>query len=132
MDCQAFLAKVEGRRRDGHRLVMINATAVKATPEGAGDGCELLWTFERQGQLEHLRERVADGEEVPSVSGLYPFAWLYENEVRELFGVNVTGLNVDLKGQLYRTAVKVPLSLKAIRARVAARAAAAPAKGKKS
>ena len=134
MDCQAFLAKVEGRRRDGHRLVMINATALKATPERPGEGAELIWTFERQGQLEHLREQVHGDEEVPSVSGFFPFAYLYENEIRELFGVNVTGLNVDFKGQLYRTVVKVPMTARAIRQRAEAVAAAkAPtAKEKKS
>ena len=59
------------------------------------------------------------------MSAIYPFSYLYENEVRELFGVKVTGLSVDFKGQLYQTSTKVPFSPKAIRARLDAQ------KGKK-
>jgi ech hydrogenase subunit D len=132
MDRQSFLEKVESYHKDGYRLVMINATVLKPGPGVAEDGCELMWTFEKANQLEHVRERVVPGDEVPSVSGVYPFAHLYENEIRELFGLNVVGLNVDWKGQLYRTNQKVPLSPKAIRERLEAAAAAKATKGKKS
>jgi ech hydrogenase subunit D len=132
MDRQSFLDRVARYRDDGYRLVMINATVLKPGPGVAEDGCEMIWTFEKANQLEHLRERVVPADEVPSVSGLYPFAHLYENEIRELFGLNVVGLNVDWKGQLYRTSQKVPLSPKAIRERLEAAAAAKAAKGKKS
>jgi hypothetical protein len=42
-----------------------------------------------------------------------------------LFGIDVTGLGLDLGGQLYKTATKVPFSHAAIKARLAAREAAA-------
>lgn len=140
MDRDGFLARVEAFHTDGFRLVMINATTLKPGPGAAapgGDGCELMWTFEKGGQLEHLRERVTAEDAIPSVSGVYGFAYLYENEIRELFGLNITGLNVDWKGQLYRTTTKIPFSPSAIRKRLeeaAAKAAAkaAAAKGKKS
>lgn len=112
---ETLLERVAELRRDGHRLCIIDAVAVPA--EGAVD---ITWTFEKGGKLAHLRERVAAGAEVPSVSGLYPFAYLYENELRELFGVVVTGLNVDLKGQLYQTSTKIPMSPRAIRERLEA------------
>ncbi len=120
MDATAFLERVQALQRDGYRLLMINATAIASTED-----VELTWSFEKHGHLEHWREQVPPEQEVPSVSGLYPFAYLYENEVRELFGVKVTGLNVDFKGQLYQTSTKVPFSAKAIRARLDAQ------KGKK-
>ena len=41
-------------------------------------------------------------------------------EIIELFGVKVVGVNVDFKGQLYQTTTKVPMSPKAIRARLLA------------
>ena len=49
---------------------------------------------------------------------MYWPAFLYENEIRELFGVQVDGINVDLQGQLYKTAEKIPFSPSAIRARL--------------
>ena len=137
MDRDGFLARVEAYHQDGFRLMMINATALKPGPGVAAEGCELMWSFEKAGQLEHLRERVTAEDAIPSVSGVYGFAYLYENEIRELFGLNITGLNIDWKGQLYRTTTKIPFSPSAIRKRleeVAAKAAAAKAeaKGKKS
>jgi ech hydrogenase subunit D len=120
MDTTTFLARVAKYQQNGHRLLMINATALPL-PAGDDDGAvELTWSFEKGGALEHLRERVLLDEEVPSVSAIYPFAYLYENDLRELFGVKVTGLNVDFKGQLYQTSTKVPFSPKAIRARLEA------------
>lgn len=86
----------------------------------------MSWSFEKENRIEHLRERVLPGEEVPSVSSIYAFSFLYENEIRELFGIEVTGMLIDFKGELYKTATKVPLSPKAIRQRLEA------AKGKQS
>ncbi|HEX8938789.1 MAG TPA: NADH-quinone oxidoreductase subunit C [Candidatus Limnocylindrales bacterium] len=120
MDGGAFLDRVAAYARDGWRLVLINTTAVlpgEATPDGAFD---VSWSFARGAELEHLAERVLPGEAVPSISGSFPGAFLYENEMRELFGVEVTGIDVDLQGQLYRTATRVPFSPSAIRARLEA------------
>ena len=76
-----------------------------------------------------IRETVGTGDEVPSVSDFFGAAFLYENELRELFGINVTGIGVDLKGQLYKTATRVPFSHRAVSARLAASGAATPAPG---
>ena len=121
MDGPAFLAKVARYRQDGFRLVMVNATAVtRANGDGGGDGgaVELTWSFEKAGRLEHVRELVTEADEVPSITSSFPSAYLAENEMRELFGVRMTGLSVDLDGQLYQTSSKVPFSSKAIRARL--------------
>jgi ech hydrogenase subunit D len=125
MDTADFLERVAQHQREGYRLVMINASSVPPkTPDDAG-AVELAWTFEKGGALDHLRERFLPGAQVPSISNSYPYAFLYENEITELFGVEVVGRNVDFKGQLYQTATRVPMSPKAIRARLDA------AKGKK-
>jgi ech hydrogenase subunit D len=118
MDAMALRSRVEALRGEGYRLLMINATALLA--KGSEGLVEIAWSFEKAGELVHLTERVTTEEEVPSVSAHYPFAYLYENEIVELFGVNVVGRNVDFKGELYQTPVKVPMSLKAIRARLEA------------
>jgi ech hydrogenase subunit D len=126
MDGPAFLERVRAYHDGGHRLVLINATALRAAPDVVEGTCDLSWTFEKDDRLEHLRERVAPGGAVPSVTGIYLFAYLYENELAELFGVNVTGISVDFKGELYRTATKVPFSAKAIRERLEAGKARQP------
>lgn len=122
MDGAAFLARVAEYRADGWRLAMINTTSILPT-EGMEHGAfDISWSFARDGDLEHLREQVLPGEEVPSISASFGAAFLYENEMRELFGVNVTGMALDLKGQLYKTATIVPFAPSAIRARLDAMA----------
>jgi hypothetical protein len=91
----------------------------------APDIFEMAWAFARDGQFETIREQIVPGDAVPSISDFFGAAFLYENEIRELFGINVTGIGVDLRGQLYQTATKVPFSHAAIKARLAAVAAAA-------
>ncbi len=115
MDATAFQAGVAKLKQDGYRLVMINATSVVG--ENAVD---LAWSFERGGAYEHLRERVPAADEVPSIQASYPYAFLYENEIVELFGVKIVGLLVDFKGQLFQSSTKVPMAPSAIRARLEA------------
>jgi ech hydrogenase subunit D len=119
MDRQAFLDRVGAYQRDGWRLAIINTTSILPA-EGMEEGAfDVSWSFAQDdGRLEHLRERVLPGEEVPSISASFGAAFLYENEMRELFGVNVTGITPDLKGQLYKTSSIVPFAPSAIRARL--------------
>jgi ech hydrogenase subunit D len=118
---EEFLAAARAYQRGGWRLALVNATAVLPAPGAEAGGFELCWSFEKNGRLEHLRSAVAADEEVPSISDLFGSAFIYENEIRDLFGVKVTGIAVDFKGELYRTATKVPMSPRAIRERLEAR-----------
>ena len=119
MDSQAFLDRVGAYHRDGWRLAIINTTSILPSEEAEGGAFDISWSFAQDdGRLEHLREHVLPGEEVPSISAYFGAAFLYENEMRELFGVNVTGIALDLKGQLYKTSTIVPFAPSAIRARL--------------
>jgi ech hydrogenase subunit D len=118
MDTETFLARVAEYHDGGWRLALINAASVLPNdelPEGAVD---ITWAFAREAELDRIRERLTPGSAVPSISILFPAAFLYENEIRELFGIDVTGMSVDLKGQLYKTAEKIPFSPSAVRARL--------------
>jgi ech hydrogenase subunit D len=46
---------------------------------------------------------------------IYPNAFLYENEIHDLFGVAIKNINIDYRGTLYRTAIKVPFSVENIK-----------------
>jgi ech hydrogenase subunit D len=120
MDGGAFLDRVGAYARDGWRLVVINATSLLPTEEIEDGAFDLTWSFAREREFEHLRERVLPGDEVPSISAHYPASFLYENELRELFGIDVTGIAVDFGGQMYRTGERVPFAPGAIRARLEA------------
>ncbi len=89
---------------EGYRLVQIGCT----TLPGA---YELTYSFDREYRFRNLRFTVTKGEEVPSISVIYPNAFLYENEIHDLFGVVITHIAVDYRGTLYRTAVGTPFSI---------------------
>jgi ech hydrogenase subunit D len=133
MDKAAFLVRVGEYHKNGWRLAIINATTVPS-PDGATSGVfEISWGFAHELEFETIRETVTTADEVPSVSEFFGAAFLYENEMRELFGINVTGIGLDLGGQLYKTSVKIPFSHAAVKARLEATAAAnAAASGKKA
>ena len=42
-------------------------------------------------------------------------AFLYENEIHDLFGVVVKNINIDYGGTLYRTAIKTPFSVQNVK-----------------
>ncbi len=93
---------------EGYRLVQIGCTTL---PEGY----ELTYSFDREYKLRHLRFLAAPGEEVPSISVIYPGAFLYENEIHDLFGVAITHIAVDYRGTLYRTAIEKPFSVEQVK-----------------
>ncbi len=91
----------------GYRLVQI--CGAKTPSE-----MYLLYSFEKLDlTLETLRLDVQVGDTVPSISGVYFAAFLYENEIHDLYGVNVSGMAVDFQGTFYETAVKQPFSVTA-------------------
>jgi ech hydrogenase subunit D len=47
---------------------------------------------------------------LPSISSIYLCAILYENEIHDLFGVQVAGMAIDFKGKFYKTAIKYPFA----------------------
>lgn len=60
--------------------------------------------------LETLRVIVEREEEVPSITAIYPYAFLYENEMKELFGVNIQMINLDFNNKLYRIETETPFA----------------------
>lgn len=120
MDAPAFLDRVAAYARDGWRLVVLNATSLLEGVGSADGAFDITWSFAREREFEHLRERVLAGDAVPSIAAHYPASFLYENELRELFGIDVTGIALDFRGQLYRTGERVPFAPGAIRARLEA------------
>ena len=99
---QSLLERVGELRKQGYRLVQIGATRL---PEHV----ELTYTFDLANRLTNLRLQVlAEGARLPSISGIYWCAFLYENELHDLFNVQVDGMAVDFHGHLYETTVKFP------------------------
>jgi len=98
----ALRDKVGAKRQQGCRLVQISATRLP-------DQVELTYSFDLNSQLTNLRLSLpGEATRLPSISAIYGCAILYENEIHDLFDVQVDGLTVDFKGNFYKTAIKFP------------------------
>jgi ech hydrogenase subunit D len=96
--------KAEQAKKDGHRLVQIGCTKI-------GDTFEIIYVYDRNYQLLNYRITVRQDEEIPSISSVYWGAFVYENEIHDLYGIHVKGINIDFKGTFYKTTVKHPFSV---------------------
>ncbi len=102
IDKKELTARVRQMAQEGWRLVQICATTLTG-------GFEVNYSFDKEFTFANLRIVLpADQAQVESVSAVYWNAFLYENELHDLFGISVTGMAIDYRGTLYRTSVKVP------------------------
>lgn len=99
-----LVAEVKSRCEQGWRLAQIGATLL-------GELYELNYSFDRDLVFRNLRVQIpATALRLPSVSGVYWCAFLYENEIHDLFGITFDGLVLDFKGTLYKTALPAPFA----------------------
>ena len=98
------IAKAEQAKKDGNRLVQIGCTKID-------DLFEIIYTFDKDYRLTSYRITVKQDDGIPSISGVYWGAFVYENEIHDLYGIQVTGINVDFKGTFYKTTIKHPFSV---------------------
>ncbi|MFA6357706.1 MAG: NADH-quinone oxidoreductase subunit C [Candidatus Omnitrophota bacterium] len=100
IEIKDLLSQVGDLHSSGHRLVQIGCTKL---PEHL----EVNYSFDKGYRLVNLKIKVIDlNIEVPSVSNIYWCAFLYENEIHDLFGVKFKDIAVDYKGNFYRTSIK--------------------------
>ena len=115
-----LLEKVQEVQAQGWRLVHIGTTPLKEI-------IEITYSFDKDGKFQNLRLEVpGQGAVLPSISGIYWCAFIYENEMHDLFNIQIDGIAIDFKGKFYKTAVKFPFACKAPAA-TPAPAAAQPA-----
>ena len=103
IDVPGLAAKVQELKDAGYRLVQIGCTRLEQF--------ELNYSFDKNYEFVNLRLAIpSNSQEIPSISGIYLAAFLYENELHDLFGLNIKNIAVDYQGNFYRTTVKWPFS----------------------
>jgi len=100
----ALLGAVSDLFAQGYRMVQIGCTTLE-------NAYELNYSFDKDYLFKNLRITAKPEDEIQSISVIYPNAFLYENEVHDLFGIKIKNMSVDYKGTLYRTAIKTPFSI---------------------
>lgn len=103
IDVNELLTRVMEKKNAGLRLSQACAACVNGK-------FELSYSFANDDTYEYttLRAVIDIDTEVPSVTAFYPFAFLYENEMKELFGVKINMINLDYHDKLYRISAETP------------------------
>lgn len=99
-----LVARTEQLKKEGNRLVQIGCTQL-------GDDFEINYVFDKDFVLTNLRITVKQDAVIPSVSSVFFGAFVYENEIHDLYGLTVKGMNIDFGGHFYRTSVKTPFKV---------------------
>lgn len=92
---ESLLGEVARARAEGYRFVTITCVELDAA------SVDLLYHFDRNLDLRHLRLTVPKETILPSISPLIFAAFLVENEIQDLFGLGFHGLAIDYRRTLY-------------------------------
>jgi ech hydrogenase subunit D len=104
VSAEALVGEVAKLKVQGYRLVTLSCT------ERDESTVDILYHFDKNLGLRHLRLTAAKSSPVPSISPVYFAALLVENEIQDFFGLRFEGLLVDYQGTLYleEEALKTP------------------------
>ena len=71
---------------------------------------DLYYSFMKDGTVRNWRiEGVTKEDPVPSITDIFLAAFVFENEARELFGVDMRDIAIDFQGALYAPAEREPM-----------------------
>ena len=76
------------------------------------DAFELLYSFvdDATNEVANLRVCVTSADEIPSVGGIFPAAFMFENEMHDLYGLTVVDMNLDYRGGFYHLHSPAPMA----------------------
>ena len=99
-----LLSIVQDARAAGFRLCQICATLT-----GDAGSLEVLYTFEKDNILKNYKLIIeAKAPELQSITVSYPYAFIYENELHDLFGIKFKNLSLDYGGKFYKISQETP------------------------
>lgn len=88
---------------EGYRFIQTHA--VYNEPD-----VDLYYSFMKDGKITNWRiEGVTKEDPVPSITDIFLAAFVFENEARELFGVDMRDIAIDFQGALYAPAESEPM-----------------------
>ncbi len=69
---------------------------------------ELIYSFDKGHELVNLKLDVPVDAEIPSITRIYWPAFIYENEIQDLFGVKFTHSELDYGGTFFKVSEPTP------------------------
>lgn len=93
--------KAHSLKNKGARLCQICSVRTK-------EGFDLLYSYVLGYEFKNYKISIAEDAEIESITAIFPNAFLYENEMSELFGIKIKYISLDYKNKLYDIAVETP------------------------
>lgn len=90
---ETLLPEVQKMYDGGWRAITATATDL------ADDVVDILYHFDKNLEVKHLRLQAKKGDKIPSTSGIYFCNLVIENEMADLFGVKFENLVLDYEGK---------------------------------
>lgn len=98
-------ALAAAKKADGWRFVQMLCVNTE-------DGIDMVYSFMKDDLLEnHEIKGVQKGTTVPSITGEFLEAFVFENESHDLFGVEIKDIAIDFGGNFYALAQKEPMTI---------------------
>lgn len=104
IDLKDLLNIVYEMKENYYRLIQICCTSLK-------ENYILNYSFGKDYDFLNYKITIDVGDEVPSISSIFKPAFLYENEMKDLFGVKIKHIDIDYKGNLYDLQKKTPYKI---------------------
>ena len=90
-----LLSLVQDTKTAGYRLGQACATLTPDEKE-----LEVMYTFEKDNVMKNYKITIdAKAPELQSITAIYPYAFIYENEMHDLFGIVFKNLTLDYHGK---------------------------------
>ncbi|HIU26441.1 MAG TPA: NADH-quinone oxidoreductase subunit C [Candidatus Copromorpha excrementigallinarum] len=102
VEVSQLLTKVKDLKADGYRFGQACATAVD------DEKFEIIYSFDKNHQLTNLRLVISQGEEIESITDEYWPAFIYENEMHDLFGIKFNHMALDYQGNFFKVSEPTP------------------------
>ena len=93
----------ERMKADGARFIQTHAV-------NTDDGIDLYYSFMVDEHVVNYRVQGVHDEPIPSITDVFLAAFVFENEARELFGVNMRDIAIDFQGLMYAPAEQTPMT----------------------
>ena len=112
LEANDILKQAQACKDEGWRFVQILAVNTE-------QGIDLIYSFmapysSNASNAELVNYKfvgVTKDDTIPSITGLYLEAFVFENEIHDLFGVNITDIAIDFHGAFYALKQNEPMTI---------------------
>lgn len=103
IELDELLPLAQKKMDEGGRFVNLHACTVE-------DGFELTYSFtDDETVIDNYRINIHEDDVVPAISPIWLAAFVFENEIHDLFGINIDGIAIDFGGNFYQIALDRPM-----------------------